>query len=67
MIGDIAYGSVNWWSSAWSDIRKSRYTNRKAWKQHRNNSENPVEIQSNAIFQGNLDFIILGLWVKSTQ
>jgi len=64
MICDIAKGSVNHSSSARCHIRKRGYTDCDASNQHRDDSKNTLEQSSNAIFQGNLDFIFLSLWVQ---
>jgi len=64
MICDIAKGSVNCSSSARCHICTSRYTGRDTWKQHRDNSKNTLEQNSNAIYQGNLEFNFLSLWVQ---
>jgi len=57
MICDIARGSVNRSSSTHCHIRKCGYTGHDAGKQHSDNSKNTQECSSNAVFQGNLDFI----------
>jgi len=57
---DFAKGSVNHSSRARCHNWKSGYTGRDAWKMHRDHSKNTLAQWSNAIFQGNLDFIF---WV----
>ena len=64
MICDIAKGSVNYSSSAPCHIRKRGYTGCDAWQQHGDKSKNTLEQYSNAILQGNVDFIFLSLWVQ---
>jgi len=63
----FAKWSVNRSLSAHCHIGKSGYTHRDAWKLQRNNWKNTLEHSSNAIFQGNLDFIFLSLGVQSTK
>ena len=45
-------------------IGRSGWTGRDDWKQHCDNSKTMQESWRNAIFQGNLDFIFLSLWVQ---
>ena len=63
MICDIANGSVNWSSSARCHICKSGYTGHDTGKQHCYHSKHTQERLSNAIFQGNLNFIFFSVCV----
>jgi len=61
MICDITNGSVNSISSALCHIPKSGYTGCDAWKQHHNTSKNTLKQCSNAMIQGNVDFLFFEL------